>query len=237
MKGKVALVSGSGQGIGKAIAQAFAKAGAKVVLAEIDEEAGHKAEKQLARSGKVAFIPCDAGSEESVRECVDAAIRRFRKLDFVINNAGIGVGKPVEQLSLDEWNRVLGTNLTSIFLFTKYAAKHLRKAKGAIVNIASTRAFMSEPNTEAYSASKGGVVSLTHSLAISLGPHHPRQLHQSRLDRCDRLEEEPAQERRPRHRPRVPPSRPGGASRGHRGDGPVPLLAAERIHHRHQCHD
>lgn len=170
MKGKVALVSGSGQGIGKAIAQAFAKAGAKVVLAEIDEEAGHKAEKQLARSGKVAFIPCDAGSEESVRECVDAAIRRFRKLDFVINNAGIGVGKPVEQLSLDEWNRVLGTNLTSIFLFTKYAAKHLRKAKGAIVNIASTRAFMSEPNTEAYSASKGGVVSLTHSLAISLGP-------------------------------------------------------------------
>jgi NAD(P)-dependent dehydrogenase (short-subunit alcohol dehydrogenase family) len=170
MKGSVALITGGGQGIGKAIAQAFAREGAKVVLAEVDEEAGYKAEKQIGRSGKATFIPCDVAREESVRECVDVAIRRFRKLDFVINNAGIGVGKPVEQISLEEWNHVLGTNLTSIFLFAKYAGKHLRKAGGAIVNIASTRAFMSEANTEAYSASKGGVVSLTHALAISLGP-------------------------------------------------------------------
>ena len=105
-----------------------------------------------------------------MRDCIDATIRSFRRLDFVINNAGIGVGKPVEQLALDEWHRVLDTNLSSVFLFAKHGARHLRKAKGAIVNIASTRALMSEPNTEAYSASKGDVVSLTHSLAISLGP-------------------------------------------------------------------
>jgi NAD(P)-dependent dehydrogenase (short-subunit alcohol dehydrogenase family) len=170
MKGKVALVTGSGQGIGRGIAQAFAKAGAKVVLAELDEEAGYKAEKQISRSGTVMFLPCDVVGEESVRQCVEGAVRRFKRLDFVINNAGIGIGKPVEDLDLLEWNRVLGTNLTSIFLFAKHAAKHLRKARGAIVNIASTRAFMSEPDTEAYSASKGGVVSLTHALAISLGP-------------------------------------------------------------------
>lgn len=170
MKGKIALVTGSGQGIGKAIAQTFAKAGAKVVLAELDEEAGRKTEKQLARFGKVRFVPCNAGDEESVQTCIEAAIRTFKRLDFVINNAGIGIWKPVEQLSLDEWRRVIDTNLTSVFLFAKHAARHLRKANGAMVNIASTRAFMSEPNTESYSASKGGVVSLTHSLAISLGP-------------------------------------------------------------------
>ncbi len=170
MKGKVAIVTGGGQGIGKAIALEFAEAGAKVAIAEIDKDAGAKTERQLARSGTVKFLPCDVADEDSVRECVGAVIRRFRRLDFVINNAGIGVWKPVEQLSLDEWRRVLDTNVTSIFLFAKYATRHLRKVKGAIVNIASTRAFMSEPNTEAYSASKGGVVSLTHSMAISLGP-------------------------------------------------------------------
>lgn len=170
MKTEVVLVSGAGQGIGKAIAQSFARAGAKVVLAEIDEQAGRKAEKQLSRAGEVLFVPCDVAEEESVRACVQAAVRRFKRLDFVINNAGIGIWKPVEQLTLDEWRRVLDTNLTSIFLFAKHAARHLRKAGGAIVNIASTRAFMSEANTESYSASKGGVVSLTHSLAISLGP-------------------------------------------------------------------
>jgi NAD(P)-dependent dehydrogenase (short-subunit alcohol dehydrogenase family) len=170
MKGKVAIVTGGGQGIGKAIAKAFAEAGAKVVIAEIDEDAGRQAERQLARSGTVKFIPCDVADEDSARDCVDAVIRRFRRLDFVINNAGIGVWKPIEQVGMNEWRRVLDTNLTSIFLFARHAARHLRKARGAIVNISSTRAFMSEPNTEAYSASKGGVVSLTHSLAISLGP-------------------------------------------------------------------
>jgi NAD(P)-dependent dehydrogenase (short-subunit alcohol dehydrogenase family) len=170
MTGKVAIVTGAGQGIGKAIAKGFVRAGARIVIAEIDEEAGRKAERDIARAGKATFVPCDAGGEESVRACIEATIRRFRRLDFVINNTGIGVSKPVEQLTLDEWRRVIDTNLTSIFLFARHGARHLRKAKGAIVNIASTRAFMSEPNTEAYAASKGGVVSLTHSLAISLGP-------------------------------------------------------------------
>lgn len=170
MKGKVALVTGGGQGIGRAIAQHFAKVGAKVVIAEIDEEAGRKAEKSLSRHGPVKFVPCDVADEQQVGSCVEATVRQFRRLDFLVNNAGIGVWKPVEQLALEEWNRVLGTNLTSIFLFTKHAARHLRKAQGAIVNIASTRAFMSEPNTESYTASKGGVVSITHGLAVSLGP-------------------------------------------------------------------
>lgn len=170
MKGKVAIVTGAGQGIGKAIAREFLQQGSAVVLAELDEQAGRQAQDELASLGKVLFMQCDVGSEASVQACVEKAIGDFGRIDFVINNAGVGVWKPVTELTLEEWNRVLATNLTSIFLFAKYASQHLRAARGAIVNIASTRAFMSEPNTESYSASKGGVVSITHALAISLAP-------------------------------------------------------------------
>ncbi len=170
MKGKVAVVTGGGQGIGRAIAEAFVREGSAVVIAEIDEQAGRTAQRELRRRGRAVFVPCDVADDASVRGCVRAAVAEFGRLDFVINNAGIGIGKPVEKLTPAEWHRVLGTNLTSIYLFARHGARHLRRARGAIVNIASTRAFMSEPNTEAYSASKGGVVSLTHALAISLGP-------------------------------------------------------------------
>ena len=108
--------------------------------------------------------------EEDVRRLVEQTAQRFGRIDALINNAGIGINKPVEELELAEWNRVLAVNLTAMFLTVKYAAPHLRRAHGGIVNISSTRAWQSEKNTEAYSASKGGVVALTHALAVSLGP-------------------------------------------------------------------
>ena len=90
----------------------------------------------------------------------------------MINNAGIAdpSGTPVEKLALKDWNRKIAVNLTGVFLMTKHCTPHLRRARGAIVNIASTRALQSEPHTEAYAAAKGGVVALTHALAMSLGP-------------------------------------------------------------------
>jgi hypothetical protein len=97
-------------------------------------------------------------------------VKRFGRLDGLVSNAGIMIHKPLRQLTLAEWHRVLDTNLTATFLFARAAEKELRKARGAIVTIASTRARMSEPNTEAYAASKGGVVALAHALAINLGP-------------------------------------------------------------------
>ena len=101
-----------------------------------------------------------------------ATLARFQHLDALINNAALAdpVSGPVEELSLAAWNRRLGTNLTGAFLGAKPAVPALRRSHGAIVNIASTRALQSEPHTEAYAASKGGLVALTHALAVSLGP-------------------------------------------------------------------
>src|SRR5260221_5595656 len=118
------------------------------------------------------FVRCDVSRERSVRACVRQVVRRFGRLDALVNNAVIASleSGPVEKLALAEWTRRIGVNLTGAFLMTKHAAPHLRRARGAIVNIASTRALQSEPDTEAYAAAKGGMVALTHALAISLGP-------------------------------------------------------------------
>ena len=118
------------------------------------------------------FIACDVSSEPSVEACVREVARRFGRLDALVNNAAIAgaANGPLEQLPLEEWNRRIGTNLTGVFLLAKHCAPLLRAARGAMVNVASTRALQSEPHTEAYSASKGGVVALSHALAMSLGP-------------------------------------------------------------------
>jgi NAD(P)-dependent dehydrogenase (short-subunit alcohol dehydrogenase family) len=101
---------------------------------------------------------------------VAKTVAAFGRIDVLINNAAIMSNAPPTELELADWNRVLATNLTGPFLCAKHAAPYLKRHRGAIVNIASTRAFMSEANTEAYSASKGGLCALTHALAVSLGP-------------------------------------------------------------------
>jgi NAD(P)-dependent dehydrogenase (short-subunit alcohol dehydrogenase family) len=169
-KGRVAIVTGGGQGIGKAISRRLLKGGMQVFIAELDREAGEETEKELAPLGNAKFIHTDVANEEMVKSTIEAAIKSFKRLDLVVNNAGIMIAKPVSELTLEEWNKVISVNLTGIFLTSKHAASYLREYQGSIVNIASTRAIMSEPNTEAYSASKGGVVAITHALSMSLGP-------------------------------------------------------------------
>ena len=169
-RGRVALVTGGAQGIGKAIAHRLVGDGYYVALLDRDRDTGARTEKDLATIGAAIFIPGDVAREADVKRAVSRAVRRFGRLDALVNNAGFGIWKPLEALSLAEWNAVLATNLTGAFLCAKHAAPHLRAVGGAIVNIASTRALMSEPNGEAYGASKGGLVTLTHALANSLGP-------------------------------------------------------------------
>jgi NAD(P)-dependent dehydrogenase (short-subunit alcohol dehydrogenase family) len=170
MEGAVCIVTGGGQGIGKAIAQRLLQDGARVILAEADEEAGRETEAEYAALGNVRFIRTDIAQEHDVRALIEQALRAHERIDLLVNNAARTCTKPLTELTLAEWNAVLGVNLTGAFLCAREAAPHLRAAKGAIVNIASTRAFMSEPHTEAYSASKGGILSLTHALAMSLQP-------------------------------------------------------------------
>ena len=171
LAGRAALVTGGGQGIGRATARALLEAGASVLIAEVDQEAGQEVAAELSVVGDVVFEPCDVTRQADVKAAVEAALGRWGRLDILVNNVGIARGGPVTALTLEDFNHVLAANLTSIYLFAHHAAEALgRNGGGAMVNIASTRALMSEPHTEAYSASKGGVVALTHSLAVSLGP-------------------------------------------------------------------
>ena len=167
---RVALVTGAAQGIGRGIAELLARRGYAVVVADIDREAGGRTAAAL--SPPALFVDTDVASEPAVAGCVAKTVETFGRLDALVNNAGIASAHrgPVEQLALEDWNRMLAVNLTGAFLMTKHALPHLRAARGAIVNIASTRSLQSEPNTEAYATSKGGLVALTHALAISAGP-------------------------------------------------------------------
>ena len=167
---RVAFITGGGQGIGKAAARRFLQAGADVAIADTDEDAGRETEAEYAPLGRIVYLRADVADESQVQAAIAAAVDRLGGLDILVNNAAIGRASPPETLPLADWNRVLAVNLTGPFLCARHAAPHLRKRNGLIVNIASTRALMSEMDTEAYSASKGGVVALTHALAVSLGP-------------------------------------------------------------------
>lgn len=155
------VVTGGAQGIGLAISNAFANAGARVFALDVDAEA-------LAElDSPIQGIECDVANVVSL-EAACASINEAGPVDVIVNNAGIGGEWPsIFESSIDEWDRVLNINLRSIFLTARFLVPNMRPG-ASIVNIASTRAFMSEANTEPYSASKGGVVALTHSLAISL---------------------------------------------------------------------
>lgn len=168
---KVALVTGGAQGIGKAIVQAFSHHEVRVVIADRDEEAGQECEQWIkAKGGKATFIYCDVADNTSIKSLIEQTIARYHRLDFLINNAGVSRFKPMHELAVEEFDEVLSINLRSAFISAKFAAPHLQQQRGAIINIASTRALMSEPDSEAYAASKGGLVALTHALAVSLGP-------------------------------------------------------------------
>ena len=170
MEQKTAIVTGGANGIGKAIARAYAKQGANVVIIDRDIQNGEAFAAQLQSDGfQAIFVAADVRKVDDIERFVQEAAGRFGRIDYLINNAGVSRWKSPYELTVEEWDDVLSTNLRSAFFASREAAKYMhRNAKGgAIVNIASTRALMSEPNSEAYAASKGGLVALTHALAVS----------------------------------------------------------------------
>ena len=164
----VALVTGGAKGIGRAVAHRLLDDGWRVGVIDLPDAKLRRAFPRGTRN--VMLIEGDVGLEETAPRAVAAVLERFGRLDALVSNAGIMIRKPLRRLTLSEWYKVIDTNLTATFLLARAAEKPLRRAQGAIVTLASTRALMSEPNTESYAATKGGIVALTHALAISLGP-------------------------------------------------------------------
>lgn len=175
-EGKVVIVTGSGRGIGRCTALAFASEGARVVVADRDAGSGAETERMIRDRGAEAFfVLTDVGRPAEVTAMVSSVAAKYGQIDIMVNNAGFGIWKSPLDLSVDEWNEVIGTNLRGAFLCARESARFMKeKGGGSIINIASTRAFMSEPGSEAYAASKGGIVALTHALASSLAQYRIR---------------------------------------------------------------
>jgi NAD(P)-dependent dehydrogenase (short-subunit alcohol dehydrogenase family) len=172
-KAKTIAITGGGQGIGRAIALRFAAAGYAVSIADPDDSAGFEAAALIEKmGGRGLYVPADISQAEQIDRWISQTVQELGCPTVLVNNAGIGRRASFLELSATDFDRVIAVNLRGTFLCSQAVARRMveRGQGGAIVNIASTRAFMSEPGTEAYSASKGGIVALTHAMAISLGP-------------------------------------------------------------------
>lgn len=169
MQDQVVIITGGGKGIGAACAQKLLSKNIHVIIADITLNPKHFPNN----SSYLLFVKTDVQSESSVKNMIKQVNKRFGRLDALINNAALLPNKntSIEKTNLKNWNRFIQTNLTGAFLCTKHAIPLLRKQKGSVINIASTRALQSEGNDIPYSASKGGLVALTHALAVDLGPN------------------------------------------------------------------
>jgi len=177
LRGKVALVTGAGQGIGLACARALAREGASVVLAERDEAAGKAAAKSLSEEKRQAtFVRCDVSRKAEVDAAVSEAVKAYGRLDILVSNAGIVHAAEFLDLEEADFDRVLAVNLKGMFLAGQAAARQMVKqgSGGAIVNMSSVNAILAIPNQVPYVVSKGGINQLTRVMAMSLAPHRIR---------------------------------------------------------------
>ncbi|MGH6817009.1 MAG: SDR family NAD(P)-dependent oxidoreductase [Hyphomicrobiaceae bacterium] len=189
LDGKVALVTGAAQGIGRACAERLAQEGAKVVIADIDEEAGRAASAAIGKAGRVSiFHRCDVSERSDVHNSIGAAVAAFGRLDVLINNAGVVDDRPFLDLEEDEFDRVVKINLKGAFLTAQAAARQMVEqtkaaapaagfspgspgSPGSIVNMSSINAWFGLPDHVAYAVSKGGIMQLTKSMAVALAPY------------------------------------------------------------------
>lgn len=177
LTGKVAVVTGGSIGLGRQMAEGLAEAGADLVLCARKKERCEKAAKELeALGGAVLALGCDVKKPAEVQAVIAAAVERFGRLDILINNAGTSWGAPVEEMTLEQWNKVIETNLTGTFLFSQAAGKVMTPQKrGKIINITSVAGIHGAPpsfQAIGYHASKGGVIAFTKDLACKWGQHN-----------------------------------------------------------------
>jgi NAD(P)-dependent dehydrogenase (short-subunit alcohol dehydrogenase family) len=167
VKGKVALVTGGGLGLGRATAMLLAREGAKVVVTDVKEEAGHATVDQIIEEGGEAiFMRHDVSSEADWDAAIDMTANRFNGLHVVVNNAGVALSGSVEQTSLEQWRWLMSINLDGVFIGTRSAIGAMKSTGGSIINISSIEGLIGDPNLAAYNASKGGVRIFTKSAAL-----------------------------------------------------------------------
>jgi NAD(P)-dependent dehydrogenase (short-subunit alcohol dehydrogenase family) len=167
LNGQTAWISGATSGIGRGAAELFLREGAKVAIIDIDAQRGSALQKELAALGPVRFIQCDVSNEQQVRDSIDETVKHLGGLQTIVNNAGIVHVKKLHEYSEQEWDRLMGVNVKSIFLSTKHGLAHLKKQpKSYIVNLGSISSFVGQSSTPAYTTSKGAVLQLTRSIAL-----------------------------------------------------------------------
>ncbi len=174
LQGKVAIVTGGGRGLGEAICRTLGEAGAAVVAADLRADLAEKVAMTVqAAGGRGLGLRLDVGDEDQCEEAVRQTIARFGRLDILINNAGTDVTLPLEELSITDWDRIIGVNLRGPFVMTKYAFPVMKAhGDGHIVNIISTAAKRTWANASAYHASKWGLLGFSHALHVEARPYH-----------------------------------------------------------------
>ena len=173
LRGKVALVTGGGQGLGEAICRSLAEAGVVVAVADLREDQAERVAASLrCEDGRAMALRLDVSDDEQARAAVDRVAQDCGRLDVLVNNAGTDVTLPVEELNVKDWDRIIAVNLRGPFVMSKHAMARMRsQGSGHIVNIASTAAKRAWANASAYHASKWGLLGLSHALHVEGRPH------------------------------------------------------------------
>jgi len=170
LQGKIAIITGAASGIGRATAARFAQEGAKVIVADINEQGGQETVARVkAVGGEATFVKTDVGNETDIQRMIETAVQTYGGLDVLYNNAYWTLAQYAEATTTENWNRTLDVTLRAVFLGAKYALPHLRaRGGGVILNTASVHSVVGLPGYAAYQAAKGGVLSLTRGLALEL---------------------------------------------------------------------
>ena len=173
---KVAIVTGAATGIGEAAARAMTQAGARVILSDINDEDGEAVAEEMRQAGGQAFYQhADVRVSADIQQLIEDTVKRYGKLDVMVNNAAVAIPGKVAEISEEDWNRVLDTNLTSVWRGMRYAIPPmLHNGGGSIINMSSAQGLIGFSGWSAYAAAKGGINALTRQAAVDYSPHNIR---------------------------------------------------------------